>query len=104
MPPGKLDPSVLLALGLLSVAGCGDKDDTGDTGDTGNAGPCLDYATESLDAPAAAMRAAPTTPSSVPLPEPTDRAAVTRRVLARGVLPADVAALLEPTPLLSDED
>ena len=88
MPPGKLDPSVLMTLGLLSVAACGDKDDTGDTGDTGYTGPCLDYATESVEEPSAA-RAVPDTQ-----PPPEDRRAATQRVLDRGVLPADVAALL----------
>ena len=94
MPPGKLEPSVLVALGLLSTAGCGDKEDTGpcldyaaDTGDTGDTGPCLDYATESAGEPAAA-RVVPAAPP------PADRDAATQRVLERGVLPADVAALL----------
>ena len=98
MPPGKLDPSVLVALGILST-GCGDKDtttatpclgvpyDTGDTGDTGETGPCLEYTSD-------------TTEDSV-MPEATparvgaiSRSEATSRVLERGTLPDDVAKLI----------
>jgi hypothetical protein len=104
MPPGNLDTAILLALGL-TVTGCGDKEDTGpclspeirdtddtdDTGDTGDTGPCLDYPQDTGDTGEAgdAAQADQRQPDVA-----TDREAARRSVLARGVLPADVAKLL----------
>lgn len=95
MPPGKLDSSILLALGLASMA-CGDKEE--DTGpcldvpvDTGDTGPCLDYGIEQHPPPADAARTLAPPPPAAGL---VDRAGVTEQVLARGVLPEDVAKLL----------
>jgi len=95
MPPGKLDSTVLLTLGLIS-AGCGEKDtDTGpcleyadDTGDTGDTGPCLEYEADTTEPPAPDAAAPPTAPDA------GGRADARARVLARGVLPDDVAGLL----------
>ena len=113
MAPAKLQHSVLLALGL-AAAGCGDKDDdddgddtytgpcldyptdtgpclsppedTGDTGETGgdDTGPCLDVA-EVQDADAGPV---------VPDDAPEAHKDFVHRVLERGVLPDDVAALI----------
>ena len=123
MPPGKLDASILLALGL--AAGCGDKD----TADTDN-GPCLDYPTDTdvdtgpcltqiedtgpcLDIPSDTGDTGDTNPClDYPVDTgdtgddgqegrqarpaiPVDRAVVQQRVLESGVLPDDVVKLLE---------
>ena len=98
MPPGKLDPAVLVALGILST-GCGDKDtvtatpclgvpyDTGDTGDTGETGPCLDYKSDTTEDSMMAADA----PAQV---VSTSRSEATSRVLERGTLPEDVVKLI----------
>lgn len=97
MPPTKLPTSVLVALGLVSACRNNDTDsfgpcldfateDTGTDVDTDTFGPCLDVPpdtdvdTDTDTAPPAARRRAPTD--------------ATRRVLDRGVLPDDVAKLL----------
>lgn len=113
MPPGKLQTSILVALGVAASA-CGEKDD--DTGDTGvgpclsqiedSAGPCLDYPPDSgndsggdtgpcLDYPVDTGDTGDTGSTDA------ERAArsgsrddATQRVLDRGILPADVAKLL----------
>jgi hypothetical protein len=105
MPPVKLEHAVMLALGL--AAGCGDKDDDDDGDDTGF-GPCLDYPVDTGDtgpclepgddtgpcldvAEVTAAEAGPELPA-----EASDSlAGFVDRVLERGVLPDDVAALLE---------
>ena len=87
MPPGKLQTSILLTLGITAASACdtkatvclsiaildsGDQGDTGDTGDTGESEDTGDTA------------------------EPTaaTRQDATQRVLDRGVLPPDVASRL----------
>lgn len=123
MPPGKLDAAILLALGLAGGA-CGDKEeDTGeDTGvhpclsveqsdsgpddtsvtpclgseDSGDTGPCLDYAPEDTgDTGEPADTGEPVdTGGSAAHADGEGRAGILARVLARGVLPDDVAKLL----------
>ena len=114
MPPGKLDAAVLVALGL-AAAGCGEKEDTADTAihpclspettdtgpcltpadDTGDTGPCLDYPQDTGDTGGAGDAVQEQADR-----QDTDahaREGALRRVLARGVLPADVAKLLGKT-------
>ena len=120
MPPGKLDTSVLITLGLLA-SGCGEKDD-----DDTAAGPCLDYAADSGDtAVGPCLGATDTGPCleyvtdtgpclDIPTDTGTDdtgtddtgtddtgagsggeeRATVVQRVLESGILPDDVVKLL----------
>ena len=96
MPPTKLPTSVLAALGLLGVAACDGGEgetgpcldfavDTGDFGDTdsdsdSDTGPCLDIPADSG--------------SNSATPEESRQAPKLSSNLA-GVLPADVARLLE---------
>jgi hypothetical protein len=120
MAPAKLQHSVLLALGL-AAAGCGDKDDD-DEGDDTYTGPCLDYPADTgpclgagddtgpcLDVPedsgssggddtgpcldVAEVRDADAGPV-VPDDAPEAHKDFVHRVLERGVLPDDVAALI----------
>ncbi len=112
MPPGKLQTSILVALGV-AVSACGEKDDdtgdtgvgpclsmeetaapcldypadTGDSGDSGgDTGPCLDYPTDTGDTGDTGSSTAAVTADS--------RQAATHRVLDRGIPPADAAKLL----------
>lgn len=73
----KLSPSLLITLGL-----------TGAISAVAQCGPCLKYAPEEDEVIATA------TPDTGDEPAPGERAEATRRVLARGVLPEDVAALV----------
>ena len=99
MPPGKLDATIVLALGLTTA--CGDKEDTGpcldfpvDTGeDTGETGPCLDYATDAAESDELRAPGQPSEPQTEDATTET-REQATQRVLERGVLPQDVAKLL----------
>ena len=110
MAPAKLQHSGLLALGL-AAAGCGDKDDD-DEGDDTYTGPCLDYPTDTgpcLSPPedtgdtggqdtgpcldVAEVRDADAGPV-VPEDAPEAHKDFVNRVLDRGVLPDDVAALI----------
>lgn len=113
MPPSKLDPSVLLAIGLVST-GCGDKD-TETTSqpclgypvetDTGpclspetDTGPCLMYETDTgpcLDFPAdTGLDTGDAGDTGKAEGNQVTRAGAAERVLARGVLPGDVAKFL----------
>jgi hypothetical protein len=114
MAPAKLQHSVLLALGL-AAAGCADKDDD-DEGDDTYTGPCLDYPTDTgpcLSPPedtggdsgssggddtgpcldVAEVRDADAGPV-LPTGTPEAHQDFVHRVLERGVLPDDVAALV----------
>jgi len=115
MPPGKLQNSILAALGVaVSACGGGEKDEdtgdtsvapclseqidtgpcldymseTGETGDTGDTGPCLDYPADTGDTGAASDT------GSTDAARSGSRDDATRRVLDRGILPEDIAKLL----------